>query len=79
MVEMMEVQMETVVQPGDEKMEGQSRWLIKKSGEWRVFFFFSDYLLNFILAKEEHYHNPSFRPKDENSSMVGARGKRLFK
>lgn len=40
MVEMMEVQMETVVQPGDEKMEEQSRWLIKKSGEWRVFFFF---------------------------------------
>lgn len=39
MVEMMEVQMETVVQPGDEKMEEQSRWLIKKSGEWRVFFF----------------------------------------
>lgn len=49
--------------------------------EWRVesVFFFSDYLLNFILAKEEHYHNPSFRPKDEISSMVGARGKRLFK
>jgi hypothetical protein len=49
---------------------------MKKSGEWRVPFFL-DYLLSIILSKEEHYHNPSFRPKDEKSRIAGAPGEEI--